>query len=103
MKENIPYDERNMLIVLVHGFQASSYDMQLIKRELSKVLPLAIYLVSSTNEINTEGDIALMGFKLAEEIKTFILRSADNPKEVIINFVGHSMGGVISRASLKYL
>ena len=26
-----------------------------------------------------------------------------NPEETIINFVGHSMGGVIARASLIYL
>lgn len=27
-----PYDERNMLIFLCHGFQASSYDMRIIQR-----------------------------------------------------------------------
>jgi hypothetical protein len=32
LKEEIAYDERNMLVVLVHGFQASSYDMEIIRR-----------------------------------------------------------------------
>lgn len=92
-----------MLVVLVHGFQASSYDMQLIKRELTKMLPVGMFLISSCNEVSTEGDIGLMGFKLSEEIKSFISRTADNDSEVILNFVGHSMGGVIARSSLRYL
>jgi hypothetical protein len=32
MKYDFVYDERNMLVILVHGFQASSFDMQLLKR-----------------------------------------------------------------------
>lgn len=42
------------------------------------MIPVAMYLVSSTNEINTDGDISLMGFKLAEEIKSYISRVAEN-------------------------
>lgn len=43
-----------------------------------------------------------MGERLAKEIRTYIKRYLSNEK-VIINFVGHSMGGVIARSSLKHL
>ena len=102
LKNELPYDERNMLVVLVHGFQASSFDMQLIKRELVKMLPVAVFLVSSANEMDTDGDINIMGFRLAEEVKTHIVKNFEE-EEVIINFVGHSMGGVIARAALPHL
>lgn len=49
LKDRMAYDERNMLIVLVHGFQASSFDMHLIKRELGKMLPVAMFLLSNAN------------------------------------------------------
>jgi hypothetical protein len=38
-----------MLVVMVHGFQASSFDMQIIKREVFKMLPVAMFLASSAN------------------------------------------------------
>ncbi len=43
------YDERNMLVVMCHGYQGSSYDMQCAKKGLKKHLPLANYLISITN------------------------------------------------------
>ena len=44
-----------------------------------------------------------MGFKLAKEIENYILKEGLNQKEVILNFISHSMGGIIARASLKHL
>ena len=61
-----------------------------------------MFLVSSANEMDTDGDISIMGFRLAEEIKAYIAKNFDE-EEVIINFVGHSMGGIISRAALPHL
>lgn len=43
-----------------------------------------------------------MGEKLADEIKRHIKGFMDEEK-VIINFVGHSMGGIIARASFQHL
>lgn len=57
-----------MLIVLCHGFQGTSYDMQLIKKWILQQLPDAYYLVSKYNEDNTEGNISQMGKRLSEEI-----------------------------------
>lgn len=57
-----------MLVVLCHGYQGSSYDMMLIKRWIQDSLPDAYYMISRCNEDDTDGDIRLMGQKLAEEI-----------------------------------
>jgi len=54
------------------------------------MLPVAMFLISSCNEMDTDGDISIMGFRLAEEIKSYIGRNVDD-EEVIINFIGHSM------------
>ena len=43
-----------------------------------------------------------MGTKLADEIKYYI-RAYMDEDSVIINFVGHSMGGIIARSSFKHL
>jgi triacylglycerol esterase/lipase EstA (alpha/beta hydrolase family) len=62
-----------------------------------------MFLNSTCNEFDTNGDIELMGKNLADEIKIYINRFIDNEKEVIINLVGHSMGGIIARAALPHL
>jgi triacylglycerol esterase/lipase EstA (alpha/beta hydrolase family) len=92
-----------MVVVLVHGFQASTFDMLVIQRELLKVLPKAMFLNASCNENDTSGDIEVMGRRLADEVKTYLNRFFKDQKQVILNFVGHSMGGVISRAALPHL
>ncbi len=70
------------LIVLVHGFQGNSFDMKLIRNNLSMLHPEALILCSSANEENTENDIADMGLRLANEIQTFINETCPS------NFIG---------------
>lgn len=43
-----------------------------------------------------------MGERLAQEIQSYIKNYMDKDT-VIINFVGHSMGGVVARAGIKYM
>lgn len=57
MKEKYSYDERNMVIFFCHGFQASSFDMEMLKREITKMLPTALIHCSTNNEMNTDTDI----------------------------------------------
>lgn len=66
-------------------------------------MPFAEIVTSIVNEDDTDCDIDLMGKRLADEVKKKILREDFEKEEVIINFAGHSMGGIIARASLKYL
>ena len=53
------------LFVLIHGFQGNSFDMRLLKNNLSLVHPEALFLCSCSNEQSTEGDISGMGVRLA--------------------------------------
>ena len=94
-----------MLVVLCHGYQGSSYDMTLIKRWISLQLPDAYFLASKSNEFDTDGDIRQMGRNLAEEIEKYIGNYLEEYEQdnVIINLVGHSMGGIIARSALPHL
>lgn len=91
------------LIVLVHGFQGNSYDMKLFKNYISLAHPEAMFLCSSINEENTEGNIQEMGEKLATEVINFISENCPENTLGRLSFIGHSLGGVIIRASLPYL
>lgn len=77
--------------------------MRLIQRGLREALPLATIEISTCNEEDTNDDIDVMGRKLAKEVREKIRREGLEKDELILNFVGHSMGGIIARASLKYL
>ena len=90
------------LIVLVHGFQASAYDMRLIKNNLALLYPGAYFLCSTENERKTDCDIKVMGINLAEEVKTFIIKNG-LVRLTKMSFIGHSLGGVIIRAALEHL
>jgi hypothetical protein len=46
--------------------------MKMIKNEIALVFPEVMFLMSSSNEDHTEGDISEMGVRLAKEIKTHI-------------------------------
>eukprot|EP00347_Sterkiella_histriomuscorum_P005091 403357933 len=58
---------------------------------------------SSANEQDTEGSIMDMGYKLAQEVHQFIRESCPGRNLGRLTFVGHSLGGLIIRASLPYL
>ena len=53
------------LFVMVHGFQGSSFDMRTLKNVIAIAMPEAIFLCSTANEQDTDGDILEMGYKLA--------------------------------------
>lgn len=91
------------LIVLVHGFQGNSYDMKLFKNYISLAHPEAMFLCSSINEENTEGNIQEMGEKLSTEVINFISENCPENTLGRLSFVGHSLGGLIIRACLPFL
>ena len=91
------------LIVLVHGFQGSSFDVRLIKNQIALLRPDTILMSSHMNEGETEGDILQMGERLAEEVTQFIQDHCPKNSIEFISFVGHSLGGLIIRASLPYM
>ena len=76
------------LFVLVHGFQGNSFDMRLFKNLLNVRFSNAHFICSSSNEDNTEGDIADMGKNLANEVKKYIIQwcPTTNPERSFFSF-----------------
>ena len=72
-----------------------------------------MFLVSSTNEKDTDSRIEDLGLKLAQEVQEFIITYLSgfhqvNNKRVQVfmsklTFIGHSLGGIIIREALKHL
>jgi len=92
------------VIVLVHGYQGSAWDMRLFKNHLQVLLEHTdaepLFLCSSVNEQKkTEGDIKEMGRRLAQEVDEFVKRNCPRGRASRISFVTHSLGGVIARAA----
>jgi len=77
--------------------------MKLLKNYISLAHPEAMFLCSSINEDNTEGDIAEMGDKLSSEVINFITENCPENTLGRLSFVGHSLGGVIIRSALPLL
>lgn len=91
------------LVVLVHGFQGNSFDLRLIKYNLSLINSTLVFLSSSSNQDDTESDFFIMGKRLADEVKSFLKEWNDGVMFSKISFIGHSIGGLIIRAALPNL
>jgi len=105
------------LIVFQHGYQGTTYDLRLFRDTMTFVLPTDghnggtyHYLIASSNERQTDGNIEMMGNRLAKEVSTKInsLESAkkkQNEEDLSnsvtrLSFVSHSLGSVIVRSAL---
>ena len=88
---------------MTHGFQGNHNDMRLFKNQISLKHPDAVILLSQSNEEQTEGDIMEMGKRLADEVKQYIQSFCPLSCINKISFIGHSLGGLIIRASLPHL
>ena len=93
------------LIVMQHGWYASSFDMRLLRAYALLLFPGAIVLSPQSNEDNSGGSRGPMGQRLAHEVHNFIkhrcpdLSDAD-PGMGRLSFVGHSAGSMIVRTAL---
>lgn len=99
---NSGYSRSRHLIVLVHGYLGSYIDVKMLQDTISNVYPKGIFLLSRANEGHTDGSILEMGIRLSKEIKEFI-RTYSSILIDKVSFVGHSLGGLIIRASLPHL
>jgi predicted alpha/beta hydrolase family esterase len=93
--------KKQHLIILVHGYHASHFDMRVYQNFLAKIIPHTIFLISKANEDMTKKKIGQMGKDLANEIKKYINESKSKFSK--ISFIGHSLGGVIIRTALPHL
>ncbi|KAM3137451.1 hypothetical protein pb186bvf_010424 [Paramecium bursaria] len=89
-------------VILVHGYQGMSYDMRLWKSYLTiKYYDNVRIYSAKSNDNASNKDIDKMGRDLAEEVIRVL--QEDNASEFRLSFIGHSLGGIVIRASLKYL
>lgn len=96
-------NKESHLIILVHGFQGNSEDLRLLRNNLLAIYPAAIFLSSTCNENESDMNIEDQGMKLANEVTSYIENYFELDEIKRISFIGHSLGGVIIRASLPYL
>ena len=90
------------LCFLVHGLEASSHDLRNIRSILYQYFPKVVFILSEENEDDTKQNISTMGKRLAKEIKNYI-NYYEEHNNLEISFIGHSLGGLIIRASLEFL
>ena len=93
------------LIVMQHGWYASSFDMRLLRAFALLLFPRAVVLSPQSNEDNTGGSIGPMGQRLAHEVHNFIKHRCHeltdpDPNVGRISFIGHSAGSIITRTAL---
>jgi hypothetical protein len=92
-------NEKTHVVVLVHGYQGTSWDMRMFRNYMSVLFPNYTYFSSSVNEGQTEGSIEEMGVRLADELSKFFRTTLFNFVDRI-SFVVHSLGGLIVRSAL---
>jgi len=93
-------------IILVHGFQGCSFDMRSVKNQLCLEFPETQFLLSNSNENNTDVAFEEMGSRLANEVKAYIAEQANSSRSWrlgTLSFIAHSFGGLIVRAALPHL
>eukprot|EP00802_Teleaulax_amphioxeia_P016967 Tamp_17106.p1 GENE.Tamp_17106~~Tamp_17106.p1 ORF type:complete len:301 (+),score=57.98 Tamp_17106:74-904(+) len=94
------FEEGLHVYVFAHGLQGNQYDLRTIKNTLADMFPHGEFLLSAANENDTYTDIQTLGANLAEEVdrhlQNLVLPLAK------LSFIGHSMGGIITRAALAH-
>lgn len=98
---SIMTQKKQHLIILVHGYHASHFDMRVYQNFLAKIIPHSIFLISKANEDMTKKKIPQMGIDLANEIIKYVQETKSKFSK--ISFIGHSLGGVIIRTALNHL
>ena len=76
--EVMAYTRAKNCIILVHGFQGCSFDMRSVKNQLSLEFPETQFLLSTSNENNTDVAFEEMGARLANEVKSFFAEQVNS-------------------------
>mmetsp|Transcript_22498 Transcript_22498/g.70377 ORF Transcript_22498/g.70377 Transcript_22498/m.70377 type:complete len:841 (+) Transcript_22498:409-2931(+) len=93
------------LVILQHGWYATSHDMRLLQSYIKLLFPKAVVLAARSNEENSSLPISKMGTRLAHEVRNYIAHNFPalgnlDPRYGRISFLGHSIGSVIIRAAI---
>lgn len=87
---------------MVHGLDGTADDLRQMRSVAQFYCPDTLFVLSEDNEENTWNNIETMGRRLANEVDGF-LKYYTTGKNLEVSFLGHSLGGLIIRASLPYL
>lgn len=90
------------VVILVHGFMGSSWDLRSFRNYLSLLESGCLFLLSRVNEDNTDSSISVLSENLAAEVAQFLESATAKYTVVKISFVGHSLGSIIARAALRH-
>jgi len=88
------------LVVLVHGYSGSAYDMRLLCSFLQLQLPNIAFLISKSNEQLVNCTIDEMAERFSHELASFIDANADQLQVQRLSFIAFSIGGCVLRAAL---
>ena len=88
-------------MVMVHGYQGSSIDLEKARNFMNIYNPYCHGLLIKTIEDEIDNPIETLGEAVAQEVRIHLLNSMNCYKR--LNFVGYSLGGIIARQSLKHL
>ena len=88
------------LVVLVHGYSGSAYDLRLLCSYMQLQLPHAAFLISQANQQRVNMTIEMMAERLAAEIDGFISASKRQLTLRRLSFVAFSIGGCVLNAAL---
>lgn len=102
-------NEKLIAFFLMHGLEASPFDMKMIRAAILYHNPRSHVLLMKNNHKKTNKSLKFLSKQFAEEFNNIMINSMLNGKysnkleNIKIIFVGHSLGGLIIRNSLKYL
>ena len=96
-----PADVYTDLVVLVHGYSGSAYDVRLLRSYLQLQLPRAAFLLSCANEQLVNEPIEKMAERLAQEVEGFIAGNGRRLRLQRLSFVAFSIGALVLRAALR--
>ena len=91
----------NNLIVLIHGYAGSAFDMRLLCSYLQLQLPRVAFLISQANSKGTNTPIETFAERLAMEVDDFISSAREKLELQHISFIAFSIGGCVLSAALN--
>jgi len=103
---NVNHEEETGLhvVVLMHGFMGSSWDVRPLRNFLAILEPNARTFLSTSNEDDTDSSIRVLGFRFAHELSDFLngVEASGNGKISRISVISHSIGSIILRCALTH-
>lgn len=103
------HNEKYNVFFLMHGLEASPFDMRIIRAAILYHIPKSYVFLMKENHHKTNQSLHILSKEFAAEVSSIILTSMlpgkflNKLENIKIIFVGHSLGGLIIRNSLKHL